>query len=178
MVGEIPLPERDNVIEASPFDVDAMDDDQIIVLNRGLSAIGLVGRMEGDSFDEMLVGFNLQDRLLGSVRELTLRNPERVKNLVSQYARSAQTADREFVASTVCSLVHYDYEFTRDTLIFLMVDQARQEISWDTVCEAAHDETRLMMRDHMTQDQIADFNAHLAVYGSGVVIAPALPGEC
>jgi len=100
------------------------------------------------------------------VRELTARNPERVKNLVFRNASSTQVADREFAASTVCSLVHYDYEYTRDTLIFLMVDQARREFSWDDACEVAHDEASLMMRDHMTPGQKPGDTEEDAPYGS------------
>ena len=154
MMHEIPRPEIIHEPEARLFNVDAMSDDQIIVLARGLTGVldseevgG--GRRHGDTAVGMLT--QLETDLSG----LASRDPERVRGLVEQCMQSDMGADHELALGVAPSLAGYDYEFTRDTMISLLIDGL-----------GGADEEAILaiprfMRDQLTPDQVADFNAHL-----------------
>jgi hypothetical protein len=181
MSAEIPQPERDSGPEVRLFNVDAMNDDQIIVLYRGVYSAGDIRASEARErglLGQVSVADELCDHLTAAVRDIAAHDPQRVRSLVEFCAHSSEKADRDFAACTVRSLAPHDYEFARDTLISFMLDERQQRRSWDSVAEAAEDEASIMMRDHTTAEQVADFNARLLAYGEhGDVIHPAPPVE-
>jgi hypothetical protein len=160
---EIPRPETSHTPEISLFNVDAMSDEQIIVLSRGLTGVldseevgG--GRRHGDTAAGMLA--QLDTDLSG----LASRDPERIRGLIEQCVQSDMVADHELALGMAPSLVGYDYTFARDTLISIRIDGVG----------GAEEEAMMriprIMRDQLTPDQTADFNAHLQARGEEPVI--------
>jgi hypothetical protein len=158
--------ETEHTPEVRLFNVDAMSDDQIVALYRGLT-----GAMESEipgTFDSDAAGkddrrgdaaVQLLEQLDADLSGLAGRDPERVKNLAEQCASSDRTADQELALGAAISLVHYDYPFTRDTLLALHLRGS------DISGEGAFVAIPRLMRDELTPDQVADFNAHLGASG-------------
>ena len=127
-------------------------------LSRGLtsaldSAEVASGQQHRDIADGMLT--QLDADLSGPAA----RDPERVRDLVDQCIQSDKGPDHELALGIGPSLVNYDYAFARDTLVSLYIDGL-----------GGSDEGAMMaiprlMRDHLTPDQVADFNAHLEARG-------------
>lgn len=170
MTGEIPQPERELTPEGQFFNVDAMSDDQIVAMHRGLTAI-----FESDD-PLSSQGDSLLDRLAADVRESASRDPERVKSLVHRCALSHNEFDRELAVDVAPALADFDYGFTRDVLVFLRVDNDRKE-SRGLASEAAMVTIPKLMRDHLSAEQIEDFNARLAFYGDWLTATPDAPDE-
>lgn len=169
MSPEIMQPEHYRPPEAELFNVGAMSDDQIVAVYRGLitafdtqDSQGLDKRQQGgEVHDVHNVTAGLLDQLEASVSALTTADPERVKGLVSDCLQSEIEADHELALGVVSSLVHYDYAFTRDSLIFM---QSQRHIA-SQITEGAFLMVPRLMRDHLSSDQIADFNATLEGHG-------------
>jgi hypothetical protein len=160
-------------IQADVFNLDVMTEDQIIVSHRGLAQLADAGPNADDSIDQTAVGDNLSDRLVSGIRELASRDPERLKHLVHRCVTSNNDADRLLGVYVAPSLVAYDYGFTRDALVYSMVDQATGRVAWHGIAEAARLEARELFRDSMSPVQRADFNDQLAFYGNDIPIEPA-----
>lgn len=155
--GEIPTASPELGPEVRLFNVDALSDDEIVVLFRGISAAANEGYDEAElPFDQMHTGDGLLDRLARDMRDLASRDPERVKGLVDRCARSGVVADEDLAASTVSALLPYNYEFTRDTLAFLHANAAD-----GTVGESVFLEIHRLIDNELTPEQVADFDAHV-----------------
>ena len=157
--------ERYTPPEAGVFNVDAMEDEQILVLCRALDAAGAQGVPEGLSREGMAV--ELLEQLDADLRDLAARDPERVKNLMARCVKSPYESDREVAAGVLPALLDYDYEFTRDSLIFLRVDdgedrpsEERKGRSNDGAAGTIHE----LRQTRLTPAQIADFDARLAAH--------------
>ena len=147
-------PETEHTPELRFFNVDAMSNDEIVTLSRGLTgALDSADVGGGEQYrniaGEMLI------QLDADIRDLASRDPERVRNLVEQCMQSDKGADHELALGITPSLASYDYAFIRDVMISLLVDGLG----------GANEEALIaiprMMRDRLTPDQVADFNAHL-----------------
>src|SRR5579859_1577099 len=114
MAGEVSPPERDSAPESHLFNVDMMNDDQIVVLGRGLWALEEAEYQDDDSLDSLTIGESMHEQLTREVRELALRDPERIKALVQRLEASSEDSDQEIAARAVPELVSFDYELTRD----------------------------------------------------------------
>lgn len=134
-----------------------MSDDQIVMLYRGLTGVLDFGELGGLRHHEVVGG--MLDQLRAGLGGLTSRDPERMRNLVEQCRQSEHTADQELASDVVPTLVHYDYAFTRDTLISLWFDGA------EFASEGAYLKIPDLMRDELTPDQIADFNMYIQARG-------------
>lgn len=168
----------------SHFNLNAMSDDQIIVLHRGLWSLSnlssVLGEGENDAFDQPSIGDQLGEVFfIKDANNLALHDPGRVKNLLEGCASSDVAADHALVARVVGSLVDYDYAFTTQTLLTLLTDPETGRRSWDDVADTVQDAVRFLMRDHMTPDQIVAFNQELVLRhgASEPLIYPALPSE-
>lgn len=140
--------------EVQLFNVDAMLYEQIIVLHRGLMEVADRGRQESDTFDTMDIGDRMNEQLYPAVRNLATRDPERVKQIIEHGLASRVTADQELVGRTLESLVHYDWEFTRDTFVRFTVNKGH-EFDGDAAY-AAHCRLSILMRDTLTPEQTDD----------------------
>jgi len=154
MTHEIPRPETNHIPEVPFFNVDAMNDEQIIVLSRGLTGVL--------DFEEVGGGQRHSDTAVGMLTKLETdlsglasRDPERVRGLVERCMQSDMRADHELVLGVAPTLAGNDYSFTRDTMISLLIYGS------ELASEGAITAISRLMRDHLTPDQIADFNAHL-----------------
>ncbi|WP_280351492.1 hypothetical protein [Nocardia abscessus] len=147
-----------------------MSDEQIIVMYRGIRLATERGQKD-DGLNLMSTGDGLFARFAREVGELGASNPERLKTMVRWLTEGRPIGkagdpdpDREFAARIVPGLIDYDYEFTRETLVSLTVDEdgtyCDSVESW--VPDTAEIEIRRLMRDHLTAEQIADFNLCLA----------------
>jgi hypothetical protein len=136
MAGEVPRPEREWQPRTGLFNVDAMSEDEIVILYRSLAL--LVEQVQDESGDEDTVGNEMWEVLAADVRGLVARDPERVKNLVHRCTMSHKAVDREFAAYTAASLIDYDYSFTRDALVFLEAVPDRESVEghYDIASEA------------------------------------------
>jgi hypothetical protein len=169
------LPESGRQPEMPLFNLDVMSDEQIIVLYRGASGMADLGPQDNDQFDQVSIGSYLCDKLAAEVADLAARDPERVKELAGQLFASDKEADRELAAHAAASIARYNLVFSISTLISLML---KQECVGDFGWETAHDKISILMRDHMTPDQVESLRAHLAGLGSDFKhIEPALPDE-
>jgi hypothetical protein len=167
---ELPRPETSYVPETPLFNVDAMSDEQIIVLYRGLISIYESEEVMVEHSEHEGVADGILTRLEADLSDLTSRDPERVKNLVANCVESVNESDHELALNVVTSLVDYDYSFTRDALLSLSMGSGH-------VSEGA--DMRViprLMRDRLTEDQIADFNARLRAAGNEP-IDPAQPED-
>lgn len=164
--------------------MDAMSDEQIVVLFRGLYLAEGEGNQDSDPFDQFVVASRIWGKVVDEVTDLASRAPERVRNLVAKCASSEDATDRDLAAFTAQSLVHYDYYFTRDTLISLIVDNFNlTHATYSYAAETARESIGYLMRDELTPEQAADFNDEYRRRGEHVVhvgyipIEPALPEE-
>lgn len=162
---EAAYPETSHTPEAQLFNVDAMSNEQIVVLYRGL--YGIFVNETGEDEENSSTANDMLDQLEHELRELTTRDPERTKQLVADCMQSDRESDEDIASSVVRSLVHYDYTFTRDTLIAFLTDERLGP-------EGAIISVPRLMRDDLTPDQIDDFNAHLQARGHDP-IEPAAP---
>jgi len=160
MTGEVPQPEQEGTPEVRLFNVDAMNDEQIILLNRALSATAEQETLE----DSFAMSGSLLNQLATDVRDLASRDPERVKQLVHRWAKSSESADREIAAEVASSVVHYDYDFVRDALIFIYAGMPDGE-SCLGASEVAAGAIPELIRDYLTPEQAGDFRARLSFYG-------------
>jgi hypothetical protein len=159
MTGEAPQPEIEHVPEAHLFNVGAMDDEQIMILSRGLTA--MMGVIVGPESNRGAVADDLLVQLDADLRDLISRDPERVRNLADRCAKSLNETDRELAVQILPGLLDHYYEFTRDTLISLCDDQDRphsEGLASDGAALAIHD----LRQGRLTPDQVADFEAQLA----------------
>lgn len=98
MTGEIPRPERVGPPVERLFNVDALNDDELVVIYRSIKAAADVAAEEG--IEKAELGDNLCDRLALDVSDLAARDPERVKGLVNRCIMSNIRADQEFAVTT------------------------------------------------------------------------------
>lgn len=112
MTGEISSAEIQGLPEPGFFNLDAWNDDDIVLLMRLIPA----GPLE---FNNLLVRFE------SDVHDLARRDPERAKKLAQRCATSEEEYDRELALHILPELLDYDYEFTRDTLIHIRTDFSR-----------------------------------------------------
>ncbi len=166
---EAARPEAYQTPESSIFNVEAMSDEQIILLHRGLTS----------AFDSEEVASGIRDKdiaegmvsqLRSDFGNLASRDPERVKRLVEWCMHSDKGYDHEFAETIAPSLVAHDYPFVRDTLISLSID------GLEMASEGTFLTIPRLMRDHLTPEQVADFNAHLEVRGADPM-SPARPDQ-
>jgi hypothetical protein len=185
MAAEIPQPERERNPEATLFNVDAMTDEQITVLRRGLNELSeAISQAENSNErnDEIGVSDNLWERLADEVGGLVERDPERVRGMVQRLALSRYTDDRAFAGHVAPHLLDHDYEFTRDVLVFLangetmpndlITSAGSEEYDMDAIQRIA-----VLMRDRLTPEQSADFNSRITSEGVDGTIRPAAPWE-
>jgi hypothetical protein len=165
------------------FNVDAMSDEEIIVLHRGLWAVAERGNEDTDAFDQMQVGDGLHEQVAAEVCDLASRDPERVKQLVARTMSSQEDHDQVLAAKAVPGLLSYDYVFTRDTLMSLSsageLGQRNREHTDGMVFapETAEDEIgRFIRDDRLTPEQVADFQAHATEIDSHWQLGPIPPG--
>src|SRR5882672_583845 len=145
-------PELEKTPESRLFNVDAMSDEEIVTLSRGLLAMFNEGPGGEDFLDPSIIGDKLRDKLVSEVQDLGTRDPERVKNLAHKCARSQNEADQEFAAYVAPGIAHFDYDFARDVLVYLMLDpeDQRNSIGWGPIREVARDKIAELMRDQLT----------------------------
>jgi hypothetical protein len=175
MTGEIPQPERDRGPEVRLFNVDALSDDELIVLARSFREAA-DHEDESEPFSQTATYDNLLDRLALDVRDLATRDPERVKGLMSRCRESNVGGDQDLAVNTVSVLVHYDYEFTRDMLVsFLAGPDAHTEEDIRLMATSA---IRKLMRYELTSEQSDDFNVQLVRFSyTHEPLEPARPDE-
>lgn len=174
MTGEIPQPERYVRPEARAFNVGAMSDEEITIIFRALDHLGDKPFGPDGPDHEISISDSLWEKLADDVRDLAARDPERVKGMVQGWATSEHAVDREFAASTTRSLIRYDYAFTRDTLVNLFVSEERL-IGGISLLEAAMWSIENLMRDELTPEQIADFNASITAQGHDPLSPRSVP---
>lgn len=147
--------ERLSRLERMKFNVERLSDEEIISLHRALYEVSGSDR-KADS---------LWDDLTTDVRALASQSPDRVKNLVRRCSYPTGYSidvDQSFAAYVTPGLAQEDYTFTRDMLISLIAGNAHQRNLGGCACELAENQLRLLMRDQLTPEQVADFNARLA----------------
>lgn len=189
MTGEISQLEREAAPESQVFNVDAMSDDQIIVLYRAFGEIahsaasGDGGIEEEDigieSNDAVAVGDGMWNQLVAGVRDLVARDPQRVRALMGRCVGSPVEIDREFAVEITPALIDYDYFFTRDTLVRTALYQDDlNSPSFSDARDSAWDQVAKLMRDRLTPEQVVDFQAYAAILDpTWPVLEPAGPDE-
>lgn len=175
MAEQAPRPERENPPYERLFNVDAMSDDQILTLFQGL----YTGHGEASDMDPSETADPLFYQLALSVRDLAARDPERVKGLMHRCEQSSDDIEHQVVGYTAQALIDYDYEFSRDALISVYVGDAQQRSHSETAQNAAGNQMKILMRDHLGPEQLADFNARIAAYEpyEWAQLTPAAPDE-
>lgn len=179
--GEVPRPERVNPPFERLFNVDAMSDDQVLTLFQGIYA-GHHGEssQHSDTYGELEdVSDPLFYQLALSVRDLATRDPERVKNLLHRCEQSSDEIEHDVVGYTAQALIDYNYEFTRDVLISVYVGDAQRRGLSAGSEGPSRNTIRILMRDRLTPEQAADFNARIAAHTDELwaPLEPAAPGE-
>jgi len=186
MTHEAPRSETYRTPEEGLFNVAAMTDEELFEVNAAL-------REHFDYVDENYfdptVGakrhhesHNLIDRFTADVRGLAAYNPDRVRGIVAKCIQSKTGSAHLLAVETAGSLLGFDYTFARDTLIDIHLNRRRPDgHSFDGRAsgEASFTIARLM-RDLLTQEQIADFNATIVSRDDGdssMTIEPADPGS-
>ena len=151
-------PERGYQPPEGLFNVDAMSDEQIVLMSRSFDAMARSLRDEPGNDD--CVYDNMFEGLAADVRGLAARNPERVKGLVRATIRSNCPSDQELASYVVPGLIDHDYYFTREALIYLYCDTGDSQAS-----EAAYAAICKLAKERLTPEQRADFNACLTFQG-------------
>lgn len=165
-----------------------MSDEQIIVLYRGIGAVAIawpqdraaaINQEDLDIPDPTQPADRLWSNLTADVRDLAKRAPERVRSVVQRCLASPKAIDREFAAYIIPGLINHDYAFTRDTLLDLAYGygEAPDYPHYADLPASAGDAIRFLMRDGLTPEQVADFQAHAATYDPGELPEPAPPGK-
>ncbi|MFI2116337.1 hypothetical protein ACH489_17865 [Streptomyces rubiginosohelvolus] len=149
------------------FDVEKMSDDQIVMMVRSLGAMAATLRDEAAENDA--VCDSLFDGLAADVRNLACRNPERVKRFLGELARSENRYDRELAVTTAGSLIDYDYLFTREVMLHIHIDSLKHQIHGDSVFDVSIEALASLVRNRLTPEQTADFNARLSFEGLGEI---------
>ncbi|WP_338773036.1 hypothetical protein V7968_16345 [Nocardia vulneris] len=146
------------------FNAEAMTDDQLILLQRGIrdSQRRFEPTVDFPS-DEISDGLHLA--FFDSIRDLATRAPERVRGLTERCKASETPEDWWFGAEAAASLIHHDFEYTRDALVGMVVDPRIGDDDFTAYLMIHETIIPDLMRDHMTPEQIQDFNVHLAVTG-------------
>ncbi|BCK57869.1 hypothetical protein NWFMUON74_56410 [Nocardia wallacei] len=152
-----------------------MTDEQIIVLHRGIGVAANRGEYrEEDGFNAMVVGDSISENIWMSLRQLAERQPDRVKRIVEKCANSDIEEDWDLPANAVSGLVDQDYPFVRDTLIRFITDRSYgTAIATDGAERAAEK----LIRDRLTDGQIADFNYHYILAGGEDELRAADPNR-
>jgi hypothetical protein len=153
-----PRPERENQPYQQLFNVDAMSDAQILILFAGIH-----GGHEtyGDPSD---VADPLFYQLALSVRDLASRDPGRVKFLLHRCEQGGDEIEHQVAGYTAQALINYDYGFTRNALISVYVGDAQHRSSSEVARNASRSAIEILMRDHLTAERQADFNARIEEY--------------
>jgi hypothetical protein len=151
-----PRPERENAPYQRLFNVDAMSDEQVLTLFSGIQ-----GASRGDPAE---TADPLFYQLALSVRDLASRDPERVKFLLHRCEQSDDDVEHQVVGYAAQALIDYDYRFTRDVLVSAFVGDAQNRSHSEVAQEASRSAIKILMRDHLTPEQAADFNARIAAY--------------
>jgi hypothetical protein len=170
-----PRPERENPPFERLFNVDLMSDDQVLTLFHGIyegwaKSDGLISETADPLFYQLAL----------SVRDLASRDPERAKNLVQRCEQSNEDIDHRIVGYTAQALIDYDYAFTRDALISVYVGDAQQRSGSENAQDVAGHQMGILMRDRLTPEQAADFNARIAAYepdDEWLQLEPSPPNE-
>jgi hypothetical protein len=121
----------------------------------------------------MQVGDGMSENLWRAMDGFATREPERAKSIIDRCANSEIPIDWDFAAMTASSLVDYDYPFVRDTLIKIInypyVGAAPDLAEFKAIPR--------LMRDRLTDGQIADFNYHFILSGGEHELSAAEPGR-
>lgn len=167
--------ERERSPPEAFFNVDVMSDDQVVVLHRALFEATIDFESPNAEFSPGDIVETMHWTLLGEARNMAEYDPDRVRRIAEWCGQSDESADWLLGAQAACGLVHMDYPYTRDTLVMYATDSKyhnsylRQYAMYDIVSE--------LMRDHMTPEQIEDFNTHAAASGERQPFSPALPKD-
>jgi hypothetical protein len=178
---DLSSPEREQTPKPRLFNVDEMSDVQIIVTNRaiGFGAYWNPDEIEADGFEAMTVADELHDYLAEAVRGLATRDPERVKQLAQRCLNSKNQDDLMFAAKFIEGLIEYDYAFTRDSLIWLLVSDEPNYADHDGWVDAK-DALERLANERLTPEQIDDFSRAMtaqAPWGSYSLLQPAAPED-
>lgn len=168
MTNEVPSPEREVLPAERLFNLEAMSDEQILVAYRGFGMIAHEGNDEADPFDQMQVGDSLSDQFVAEVRDLAVRDPERVRRIVGRSVMSSNDIDHELGAHAASHLIEYDYKFARDVLIHLCVTGDDTHIAFPR--DVARHEIYDLVRNRLTPDQADDFRTRMASHGLAYLI--------
>lgn len=173
---ELPRPEQERVTEyVRIFDVDAMSDERIYTVFTRLVSVSLL-RLDNHEDDRPFME-GLINQLTVDVFDLATRNPERVRDMVRANTDSDDQLRQEFAATMAPSLLDYDYDFTRDTLISLAVGEAADRGEYGFGHDVAEREIRTILRDRLTPEQVSDWQARYARCEPHVPLEPAWPDE-
>lgn len=156
MTHESPQPEREGKPEKGYlFNVGKMTDEQIYATWHALITVEHPVRADLEVIGE------LADQLTSSVSTLADHDPERLQNMVRSYIDSGVETRRELAATITPALFECNYEFTRDVLIELAAGEGAVR-SDDFGKTMADFYARLFMRDRLTSEQVADWQARYA----------------
>ncbi|MGW4842760.1 hypothetical protein [Nocardia brasiliensis] len=149
-----------------------MSDDQIIALSRALAVAHLEASTDQIAIDREAT--DMGDILADAVRDMGSRDPERAKRIIEFCTASEMKSDWAMAAWAVTGLVEYDYQFVRDTLIGFVVNPKFAALSNEANDFAKNLIIPDLMHDHLTREQVADFNAALMDAGAETPIMPSV----
>lgn len=153
---------------------DLMSADKIIVYWRGLHATNREAeRLAGEIVNTDATSNRMLNDFARAIGELTERQPEQVRGLITNLFESDLESDWELGLVTVGSLTEFDYAFVKSCLIeFMMQEKYKHTMSLDHTAEL--DLIPQILRDHFQYERLADFNADLMDAGAW---QPIMPGD-
>ncbi|MBF6171293.1 hypothetical protein [Nocardia blacklockiae] len=119
----------------------------------------------------------LDAKLSYEVRDLTSRDPERVKKLVADCMNSEIASNWDLAVDIVDSLAQHDWPFTRDALVIMGVNPVMKigdELAYTGV--VAGRKLSVLMRDELTPEQIDDLQERYRAAGGEHELRAAPPG--
>ncbi|WP_433683361.1 hypothetical protein [Nocardia sp. CA-119907] len=163
-----PSAERERSPPDTYFDLEPMQDDEIIFLQRAITMNMHMGWRPGERFDSFEIGDDLSYHVYRAMRGLAANDPERARNIIHRCATSDIDDDWRFAAETVGYLVNYNYEFVKETLLRFISDSEKYQ--HELAVQIARENTiPRLMHESLTPEQIEDFNRSLEDAGDDAV---------
>lgn len=120
------------------------------------------------SLERQQASEDMLDRYAADLRDLARIDPQRLRNLLAGFMTERTASLVPAVATTVESLVDYDYLFTKNALIWVLKaefsfagDPNAPDYAWERALEA----TMRLLRHRLSPEQVADFHGALEERG-------------
>lgn len=151
-------PEFEDQAEQTPFNIDAMINEEIIELGRALS---FTADALDENSEEIAQLDKIWEKLQAAVRKLPATDLERAQQLLASQLNSQNEHDLTAAAEWANGFHDYDYQLARDTLVRLYVDET---FHVGLVRDTARRVIDQLFDTRLTPEQVADYKAKIAKY--------------